>query len=71
MWIDPLVEEIHQVRQAHAARFNYDLHAILNDFRQRQSQSGKTVVSFAKGRPQSSEFKETSTTATRTIPDRD
>jgi len=68
MWIDPIVEEIHQVRQAHAARFNYDLHAILNDFRQRQSQNGRTVVSFAKDHPQSSEFKETSPTAAHAIP---
>jgi hypothetical protein len=25
MWTDPIVEEIHQIRQAYAARFNYDL----------------------------------------------
>ncbi len=68
MWIDPIVEEIHQVRQAHAAKFNYDLHAILNDFRQRQSQSGNPVVSFAKNRPLGSDFEENSPVATDTLP---
>ncbi len=68
MWIDPIVEEIHQVRQAHAAKFNYDLHAILNDFRQRQSQNGRTVVSFAKDRPFGSDVEENSPTAAHAIP---
>ncbi len=47
MWTDPIVEEIHQIRQTHAAKFNYDIHAILMDYQERQKQSGKPVVSFA------------------------
>jgi hypothetical protein len=31
MWIDPIVEELHCVREAHAARFNDDLQAIAAD----------------------------------------
>nr|VFJ58805.1 MAG: hypothetical protein BECKDK2373C_GA0170839_10688 [Candidatus Kentron sp. DK] len=30
MWKDPIVEEIHRIRQEHAARFNYDPVAIYN-----------------------------------------
>ena len=36
MWIDPIVEEIHQIRQAHAARFNYDLKEIYNDWKEKE-----------------------------------
>jgi hypothetical protein len=28
MWQDPIVEEIRKVREAHTARFGYDLRAI-------------------------------------------
>ena len=32
-WEDPIVAEIHAVREAHAKKFNYDLDAIFNDFK--------------------------------------
>jgi hypothetical protein len=28
---DPIVDEVRRIRDAHAARFNYDLEAILRD----------------------------------------
>lgn len=31
MWTDPIIEELHQVRQEHAARFHNDLRAIVAD----------------------------------------
>jgi hypothetical protein len=31
MWTDPIIEELHRVRQAHAARFRNDLKAIAAD----------------------------------------
>ena len=31
---DPIVAEIHAVREAHAKKFNYDLDAIFNDFKE-------------------------------------
>lgn len=31
MWTDPIVEELHRVREAHAARFHNDLQAIAAD----------------------------------------
>jgi hypothetical protein len=46
MWSDPIVEEIHQIRADHAARFNYDLAAIVEDIKKQEKQSGKKFVSF-------------------------
>ena len=43
---DELVEEIRKARQEQAARWNFDLKAILADARRRQEQSGRKVVSF-------------------------
>ena len=34
---DPIVEEIHKVREAHASKFNYDLHAMFEDIRKREA----------------------------------
>ena len=34
MWKDPIVEEIRQHREAHAAKFNHHLAAICRDLRQ-------------------------------------
>lgn len=45
MWRDPIVEEIRKIRDEHARKFDYDLHAICEDIRQRQGRSGHTVVS--------------------------
>lgn len=44
---DELVEEVRKARQEQAARWNFDLKAILADARRRQAQSGHKVVSFA------------------------
>lgn len=51
MWQDPVVEEIHSIREEHAKRFNYDLHAICEDFRKKQSSSGHKIVSRQPRRP--------------------
>lgn len=48
MWNDPIVEAIHKIREAHAAKFNYDLLAIVRDYQRQQRQSRKKIVSFAK-----------------------
>lgn len=44
---DELVEEVRKARQEQAAKWNFDLKAILADARKRQAQSGHKVVSFA------------------------
>ncbi len=46
--IDPIVEEIHKIRAEYAAKFDYDVDAMFEDLRQKQSNSNRTIVSFAK-----------------------
>ena len=41
---DPIVEEVRSHRQAHAARFNYDLSAIFADLVEREKNSSRPVV---------------------------
>jgi len=43
---DPVVAEVRQHRERRAARFNYDIHAIARDARERQKRSGHEIVSF-------------------------
>ena len=51
MWQDPIVEEIHRIRDEYAKKFNYDLHAICEDLRKKQSTSGRKVVSRPSRQP--------------------
>jgi hypothetical protein len=41
---DPIVDEVRQIRDAHAARFNYDLDAIFQDIKEREKRSGLVFV---------------------------
>ena len=41
---DPIIAEVRAIRQAYAARFNYDVDAILRDIRARQEASGHEYV---------------------------
>jgi hypothetical protein len=41
---DPIVDEVRRVRDAHAARFNYDLDAIFQDIKEREKESGLVFV---------------------------
>jgi len=50
MWTDPIIEELHKIRKDHAAKFNFNLLAIVRDYQKLQEQSGKKVVSFVKKR---------------------
>lgn len=43
---DEIVEQVRRVREAQAAKQNFDLKAILADARKRQKESGRRVVSF-------------------------
>jgi hypothetical protein len=43
---DPIVEEVRQAREAHAARFHYDLDAIFRDVKEQEKKSGRKFVSF-------------------------
>ena len=41
---DPIVDEVRRVRDAHAARFNYDLDAIFLDIKKREKERGLHFV---------------------------
>ena len=38
MWKDPFVDEIHQIREEWASKFNYDAEALLEDIEQQKPQ---------------------------------
>lgn len=44
---DPIVEEVRKARQAHAARFDYDLSRIYKDLKDSEQRSGRKIVSLA------------------------
>lgn len=43
---DPVVDEVRNARDSHAARFNYDLDAIFRDIKEQERKSGRTFLSF-------------------------
>jgi hypothetical protein len=43
---DPIVEEVRKIRHAHAARFNFDLHAICEDLRRKERNCGHPLVTL-------------------------
>lgn len=44
---DPIVEDLHRVREAYAERFGNDLHAICADAQRKQGSEGHRVVPLA------------------------
>jgi hypothetical protein len=44
---DPIVDEVRRIRDANAARFDYDLDAIFQDIKEQEKKSGLTFVSGA------------------------
>ena len=58
MWKDPIVEELHKIREQHAAKFDFNLLAMVKDYQQQQQQGGRKVVSFVQRREQASVFAE-------------
>jgi hypothetical protein len=51
MWKDPIVEEVRKIRAQHAAKFNYDIHAICEDIRKQERRSRRKVVTLRPKRP--------------------
>ena len=51
MWGDKVLEEVRAVREAHAARFGFDLQAIVEDLRKREEKSGHPVVQPGNSQP--------------------
>jgi hypothetical protein len=48
---DPIVDEVRRVRDAHAARFNYDLRAIFLDIKNREKERGFHFVDGVASQP--------------------
>ena len=48
MWEDPIVAEVHRIREQLAAQFDFDVHAMFADMRKRQAALGSRLVSLAK-----------------------
>jgi hypothetical protein len=46
MWKDPIVEEVREAREEHAARFGYDLRAIYDDLKESDKKTPGKVVSL-------------------------
>lgn len=44
--IDPIVDEVRRVRDAHAAKFHFDLDAIFNDIKEQEQSSGLMFVTY-------------------------
>jgi hypothetical protein len=44
MWEDPIVAEVHRIREQLAAEHNFDVQAIFADLRQRQSVLGSRLI---------------------------
>jgi hypothetical protein len=44
---DPIVDEVRRIRDAHAAKFNYDPDEIFRDIKEQEKRSGRKYVSFA------------------------
>ncbi len=44
---DPIVDEVRRIRDAHAAKFNYDPDAIFRDIKEQEKQSGRKYVFLA------------------------
>lgn len=52
MWNDPIVEEIHKIREAYAARFNHDFDAIYEDIKRQEGENGRAFIGLTAIRPQ-------------------
>ena len=45
---DPVISELHRIKDEIAKEFNYDVHALFEHIRQLEKASGRTYVSFEK-----------------------
>lgn len=43
---DPIIDQIHKIRDKHAKRFNYDLKAICEDLKKIEKTCGHKVISL-------------------------
>jgi len=50
MWTDPIVAELHRIRERHAREFGYELRRMFQDLKKQQESSGRRVVSLPRKR---------------------
>lgn len=50
---DPILAEVRQIREEHAAQFDYDLDAIFADYKRLEAESMRKHVSFGPRRTES------------------
>ena len=58
---DPIIAELRAIREAYAARFDYDVEAMFRDIRARQAASGREYVRLPVRRTTGDRGPETST----------
>lgn len=46
MWRDPIVEEVREAREEHAAKHDYDLKRIFADLKEQERASGREYVTL-------------------------
>lgn len=51
MYRDPIVEEIHRIREEHAKKFDYDPRAIYLDIKRREKEARKRGIKFVTLKP--------------------
>jgi hypothetical protein len=56
---DPIVEEVRQYREQHAAQFNYDLQAIYQDLKGQEHRSSQAFTSYSPRRLEAGETVDT------------
>ena len=66
---DPIVDEVRRVRDAHAARFNYDLDAIFQDIKEREKKSGLKFVQGVARQPVPNQAPQPTVAAVSVSPD--
>ncbi len=51
MWVDEIVEETRKAREEYAAKFEYDIEAIVADVLEKEKQSEHPVISLPRRQP--------------------
>ena len=46
MWHDPIVDDIHKVREAYAAKFNHDIAAMVRDLQEKAKERQEHPIEF-------------------------
>ena len=55
---NPIVDEVRRVRDAHAARFNYDLDAVFQDIKKREKETGFVFIQGVACQPAPNQVRE-------------